>query len=102
MTDLPDPHKRALVWLRDHGGDGLIDRYGRVIAQGEKYGSGETSQVWLRLVASGHIVGHSNRLWLSLSGTLEANRLPPAPRDQDPRASHRGPLMVDDAAEDFA
>ncbi len=43
----------ALTWLHDHGGDGVIDKYGRIVAQGEvaKF----DSSTWLRLVAAGHL-----------------------------------------------
>lgn len=103
MRELPETHKAALAWFRDHGGDGLIDQYGRVVAQGEKYKSADTASVWLRLVASGHIIGSgTGRLRFTSEGSDAASKLPPSRSDQNPSASHRGPLMVDDIAEDFA
>lgn len=90
------------MWLRDRGGNGIIDQYGRVVAQGERYKSGETAQVWLRLVASGHVIGADNRLHLSPTGINVSAKLPRAIRSFLPMSSQRGPLMVDDDPSDFA
>ena len=69
MTDLPDTHRHALGWLAVRGGEGVIDRMGRVVAQGEAYRSTETATVWLRLVTTGHVepAGRS-RLRLTADG----------------------------------
>lgn len=57
MSDLPETHRAALAWLKAQGGEGVIDRYGRLLAAGETYGSMETSSIWLRLVTTGHVAG---------------------------------------------
>lgn len=106
MTTLPDTHLSALAWLSEHGGAGVIDQYGRVIAQGERYKSGETAQVWLRLFCSEHIMtAGPSRLKLTLAGEVEAHAvLNKRGRDgfsfsQD---SNRRPLMIDDDPNEFA
>ena len=45
---------RALKWLEEHGGVGVINRYGRIIAAGEK--SGIAPETWLRLMTMQCIV----------------------------------------------
>ncbi len=59
---------RALRWLADHGGSGVIDQYGRVVASGEiaKF-DGST---WLRLASINFIDGGDARLSLSDAGRL--------------------------------
>lgn len=100
--NLPDTHKAALAWFAERGSDGLIDRYGRVVAQGEKFKGSESAGVWLRLVASGHVMGMDGRLTLTTLGHQEARKLAKPSFNQDLRAGHRGPAMVDDQADDFA
>ena len=101
MTDLPDTHRRALGWLAQHGGEGAIDRHGRVIAQGEHFGSSETAQVWLRLITTEHVEpAGRNRIRLTAGGRLIGDR---QPRPYEPTAGRpHGHRMIDDNQEEFA
>lgn len=69
---MTEAQKRALVWLYERGGSGVIDRYGRVLAAGEvaKQFDGST---WLRLIASGHMRGKNHRLILTTVGMRAAD-----------------------------
>lgn len=49
--------RHAEEWLRERGGTGIIDRYGRVVASGEAAGQFDAA-TWLRLV------GGRDRCWL--------------------------------------
>jgi hypothetical protein len=101
MTDLPDTHRRALGWLAQRGGEGVIDQHGRVVAQGEKFSSAESAQVWLRLVTTGHVEGAGrHRLRLTADGRMIGSRQP-RPFEQHAGRPH-GRRMVDDTAEEFA
>lgn len=106
MKHLTDPQKEALRFLNEHGGEGVIDAYGRVIAQGERWRTGEAAPVWLRLVTTGHVAGAgAGRLRLTDAGKAVAQSMPPTRRTQHPELQHaRGnrPLMVDDNQEDFS
>lgn len=53
--------EKALRWLKDRGGTGVIDRYGKVLAAGET-SQGIAPETWLRLVANGDVVGAFGRL----------------------------------------
>ncbi len=46
--------KRAVQWLADHGGSGVVDHHGRVLAAGEA-SSHIDAATWLRLIAKGII-----------------------------------------------
>lgn len=101
MTDLPDTHRRALGWLAQHGGEGAIDQHGRLVAQGERFGSSETASVWLRLVTTGHVEGAGrHRIRLTADGRKIGDRQP-RPFEQASGRPH-GRRMVDDLAEEFA
>lgn len=57
---------KALIWLSDHGGDGVIDRYGRIVAGGE---TSPQSPTWLRLMTHGLITGDGiNRIRITAKG----------------------------------
>ena len=58
---------KALCWLRERGGSGYLDRYGRVNAQGEAAPRGSWI-AWLNLIASGLIVGGDRRLTVTEAG----------------------------------
>lgn len=78
--------RKAEVWLRDRGGSGLIDRYGRLVAAGEV--ATFDASTWLRLVAAGKLAGNEGRIRLRMGpGVSRCNRqrhaidgLPDAPR----------------------
>ena len=52
---------RAVKWLNERGGSGVLDRYGRLVAGGEVASSVHPT-TWLRLVAAGIIQGREGRL----------------------------------------
>lgn len=64
---MTDAQVYALRWLHDHGGSGLIDKYGRVVAAGEFFPKGPT-MTWLRLVAAALIEGMEDHLVLTRKG----------------------------------
>lgn len=53
---LTDDQQDCLKWLRERGGRGFIDQYGRVVAQGEARRRGSWI-AWFHLMARGHVVG---------------------------------------------
>ncbi len=55
MTLTVDQQK-WLLWLKDRGGRGFLDRWGRLVANGETSPQGATV-AWLNLVAKGRIEG---------------------------------------------
>lgn len=56
-------HKR-MQWLADRGGSGVIDKYGRVVAEGQNTYS-TYNGTWLKLVAFGFLTGGQGRLSLT-------------------------------------
>lgn len=56
--------KRAIAWLKERNGTGILDRYGRLVAVGEVATFHPTT--WLRLVAAGILWGDGGRLNLNL------------------------------------
>lgn len=56
MADLTVDQQDCLNWLRERGGRGFVDRFGRVVAQGETRPRGSWI-AWLGLVARGLIEG---------------------------------------------
>lgn len=106
MSALPDTHRSALAWLAQRGGEGVVDRYGRIVAQGQLYGGNGASSVWLRLFCAGYLrpAGEA-RLGLSQEGIaqVEASRLTNCDdRATFPHDRRHGPMMTDDDPEDFA
>lgn len=57
---------RALVWLREHDGVGVLNRYGRVSAAGET-ASHINSSTWLRLILAGYVEARPDEMHLVLS-----------------------------------
>lgn len=55
MQLTPDQHD-CLQWLRERGGRGFIDQYGRMVAQGEARPR-NSFPCWLQLMARGLIEG---------------------------------------------
>lgn len=51
---LSDAQHQALKKLRDHGGEGVIDKHGKVVASGERL-LGLEPVTWLRLITTGHV-----------------------------------------------
>ena len=64
---LTDAMRRAYDWLKQRGQQGVIDRYGRVVAGGEVATQFDSS-TWLRLVSRGHLIGEGGRVWLTIRG----------------------------------
>ena len=62
--ELSEAQRRALVWLHDRGSEGVIDRYGRVVAAGEVAKHIDAS-TWLRLVSLGALRGTRKRLMMT-------------------------------------
>ena len=62
MKGLSPGQKRALAWLAERGGSGVLDRYGTLVAQGEKCPA--APQTWLRLFLSGHAKAVDGRIVL--------------------------------------
>lgn len=65
-TMTPDQRKN-LLWLRERGGVGYIDRHGRVNALGEPAPRGAWI-AWLNLVAAGFVTGGMRRLNITVAG----------------------------------
>lgn len=61
MSNLTAAQKRALNWLEDHNGSGVIDRYGYIIAGGER-GSKFAAETWLRLAVAGYVTCGDGRI----------------------------------------
>ncbi|WP_281823123.1 hypothetical protein [Sphingobium sp. BS19] len=65
---MPDTHINALQWLADRGGEGVIDQYGAIVAQGERMSAG-SAPVWLRLFTTEHVSSAGrNRIRLTDEG----------------------------------
>jgi len=56
--------QRIIRLLKEGGGSGVIDRYGRLLVAGEIIGT--TPERILRLVAYGYIIGGGGRLSLNV------------------------------------
>ncbi len=61
VMDLTKAQERAIKWLSERGGSGVLDRYGRLIAGGE-VASQFHPTTWVRLVAKGAVRGGGGRL----------------------------------------
>ena len=72
MSELTGAQQRALKWLCERNGAGVLDRYGRLVAGGEVATQFHPT-TWLRLVAAGMVNGHEGRLSVTLIGTVLAN-----------------------------
>lgn len=73
-SDLTPAMRQAVKRLANHGGDGVIDRYGRVIAAGEVLG--KDAATWLRLMTFQVVLsGGPHRLVLSKIGWLMAEEI---------------------------
>lgn len=64
MSALTVDQKKWLDWIRERGGSGVLDRYGRLMAGGERTPQGAQISL-LFLVAKGYLRGHENRLYLN-------------------------------------
>ena len=77
MTEMAErPTKamiRALIWLREHDGVGVLNRYGRVRAAGETATKIDPT-TWLRLILAGYVEARPDErhLVLSLTGVSVA------------------------------
>ena len=73
MKPLSGAQQRALVFLSDAGGSGVVTKSGFVLAAGEtKNFAGST---WLRLVSRGLVMGGDGRIQLSSDGRFVAQEL---------------------------
>lgn len=61
---------RALEFLAERGGSGIIDKYGRILAQGETEDGrgGFATATWLRLIAREYIGGAGGRIFITENG----------------------------------
>ena len=64
---LSDAQIKWLRWFHDLGGDGYMDRYGRLVVAGELSAQG-AQLAWLNLVSKGLIAGGGDRLFLTAAG----------------------------------
>lgn len=62
-----DRMEDALVWLQRHGGSGVIDRHGYIVAHGEQ-SKAFAAETWLRLVAGGFVAGAAGRMIMTGAG----------------------------------
>ena len=76
---LSDAQQEALKKLAEHGGEGVIDKHGKVVASGERL-MGLEPVTWLRLITTGHVEtrGHL-RIGITSKGA-EAVASIPGPR----------------------
>lgn len=58
---MTDKQKYWLQWLKDRGGSGYVDRYGRVVAGGDMSPQG-ACVTWLKLTSAGLVIGGGNRI----------------------------------------
>lgn len=61
----------ALVRFKKGGGTGTLDRYGRMVTDGQVISSVDCS-TWLRLVLGGYIDAYRGRFRLTMSGNSQA------------------------------
>lgn len=54
MPKVTDPQTAALVKLKAQGGEGVLDKHGKIVAGGERL-LGFDPVTWLRLLTTGHI-----------------------------------------------
>ncbi len=71
MIKLTKAQVRAVKWLQERGGSGVLDRYGRLVAAGEVATSVHPT-TWLRLVAGGMLSGQNGRLRLHTARARQA------------------------------
>lgn len=64
--NLTKAQQKALRWLSEQGGSGVIGQYGKVLAAGEV--SSAAPETWLRLCAYGLVRGVGGRLIVTGSG----------------------------------
>ena len=67
LARVSEAQERALFWLHDAGGSGVIDRYGNIVAAGQaaKWADAGT---WLRLIADEFVDGKDKRLQVTFRG----------------------------------
>lgn len=81
MPKVTDPQQQALVKLKEHGGEGVLDKHGKVVAGGARL-TGFDPVTWLRLLTTGHLeVRGPLRVGLTAKGAAEAV---PTPRKVNP------------------
>lgn len=67
-----DAQNAALLKLSAHGGEGIIDKHGKLVASGVRL-IGFDAVTWLRLMTTGHVeVRGPLRLGLTAKGIAEA------------------------------
>jgi hypothetical protein len=67
MALLTDIQRTWLQWLHDNGGSGWVDRYGRLVANGDASKQG-TMVTWLQLLQKGQIHVQNERFVLTEQG----------------------------------
>ncbi len=58
---LTDKQAKWLNWLKERGGSGYLDAYGRVVAGGEVSPQG-AMVCWMKMIAGGYVRGGDDRL----------------------------------------
>lgn len=72
MPKVTDPQQQALVKLKAHGGEGVLDKHGKVVAGGVRL-LGFDPVTWPRLLTTGHLeVRGPLRVGLTAKGDAEA------------------------------
>ncbi len=70
---LTEAQRRAVKWLHERGDEGVLDRYGRVVAAGEACKHHDAT-TWLRLMSAGLFFGDMGRVGLTARGISAALR----------------------------
>lgn len=72
MPKVTDPQQQALVKLKAHGGEGVLDKHGKIVASGVRL-MGFDPVTWLRLITTGHLeVRGDLRVGLTAKGDAAA------------------------------
>ncbi len=69
----PAQHK-ALAWLQQQGGSGVVTAYGRILAGRVEWPQG-SFPAWLRLIADGLVAGGAGRISVTEYGRRHLNPL---------------------------
>jgi hypothetical protein len=77
MLKMTPDQSKWLQWLVERGSSGVLDRFGRVMAGGDRAPQGSQT-AWLGLVAKGYVAGQEDRIQVTPLGQGAAllTRLP--------------------------
>lgn len=98
MPKVTDPQQSALVKLKAHGGEGVLDKHGKIVASGVRL-LGFDPVTWLRLLTTGHLEVRGD-LRVGLTPKGEAAAVAP-PTKINPHGIHsrREPIPAHPGAE---